>query len=46
MTLGRSLLWFIIGVVWVSAAAAIVYARSGDFTSYEPIIAVSLHRPK
>ena len=30
MTLGRSLLWFIIGVIWVCAAFAIVYAHSGQ----------------
>jgi hypothetical protein len=27
MTLGRSLLWFIVGVLWVCAAFAIVYAH-------------------
>jgi hypothetical protein len=30
MTLGRSLLWFIIGVVWVCAAFAIVYAAADE----------------
>jgi hypothetical protein len=30
MTVGRSLLWFIIGVVWVCAAFAIVYAHDGN----------------
>jgi hypothetical protein len=30
MTLGRSLLWFIIGVIWVCAAFAIVYAQNSE----------------